>query len=157
MPIRVRRPSSNVQAERLKGGGTTLSVFQPPDERKFPWKRSQRACNTTHRRLASADPLPRLVEGRFRILTECAVGAHQQPLQDFNPGEYRARLRARRFDEQIVRTVAVSTAGLLAQLRLLFAFYEESENGAGRRSCLLIQSIAAGIERLDPTRGDFST
>jgi hypothetical protein len=39
--------------------------------------------------------------------------------------------------------------GLLAQLRLLSAFFDESTNGAGRRGTLLIQSIAAGIERLD--------
>jgi hypothetical protein len=39
--------------------------------------------------------------------------------------------------------------GLLAQLRLLSAFFDESTNGAGRRGALLIQSIAAGIERLD--------
>jgi hypothetical protein len=39
--------------------------------------------------------------------------------------------------------------GLLAQLRLLSAFFDESTNGAGRRGTLLIQSIAAGIERRD--------
>jgi len=61
------------------------------------------------------------------------------------------QLRARRLDEQIIRTVAVSVDGLLAQLRLLSAFYEESANGAGRRGSLLIQSIAAGIERLVST------
>jgi hypothetical protein len=49
----------------------------------------------------------------------------------------------------IVRTIATSTLGLLAQLRLLSAFFDESTNGAGRRGALLIQSIAAGIERLD--------
>ena len=56
---------------------------------------------------------------------------------------------ARRLDEHIVRTIATSTSGLLAQLRLLSAFFDESTNGAGRRGTLLIQSIAAGIERLD--------
>jgi hypothetical protein len=45
--------------------------------------------------------------------------------------------------------VAISTSGLLAQLRLLCAFYDESTNGMGRRGALLIQAIAAGIERLD--------
>jgi hypothetical protein len=45
--------------------------------------------------------------------------------------------------------VATSTSGLLAQLRLLCAFYDESTNGMGRRGALLIQTIAAGIERLD--------
>jgi hypothetical protein len=57
--------------------------------------------------------------------------------------------RARKLDERIVRTVATSTSGLLAQVRLLAAFYEESLNGAGRRGSLLIQTIIAGIERLD--------
>jgi hypothetical protein len=45
--------------------------------------------------------------------------------------------------------VATSTSGLLDQVRLLSAFYNESTNGTGRRGALLIQSIAAGIERLD--------
>jgi hypothetical protein len=57
--------------------------------------------------------------------------------------------RARRLDEQIVRTVATSTSGLLAQLRLLSAFYDQSTNGAALRGALLIQTIVAGIERLD--------
>src|SRR5271165_417155 len=49
----------------------------------------------------------------------------------------------------MVRTIATSTSGLLAQLRLLSAFFDEITNGAGRRGALLIQSIASGIERLD--------
>ena len=57
--------------------------------------------------------------------------------------------RARKLDERIVRTVATSTSGLLAQVNLLAAFYEESFKGAGRRGSLLIQTIMAGIERLD--------
>ena len=95
------------------------------------------------------DPLPRLVEGRFRVLSECAATGDQD---DRDAGERRvdeALRRARRLDEQIVRTIATSTSGLLAQLRLLCAFFDESANGAGRRGALLIQSIAAGIERLD--------
>jgi hypothetical protein len=47
--------------------------------------------------------------------------------------------------------VATSTSGLLAQLRLLCAFYDESTNGMGRRGALLIQTIAAGIERFEAT------
>ena len=56
--------------------------------------------------------------------------------------------RIRRLDERIIRTVATSTPGLLAQLRLLAAFYEESANGAGRRGSLLIQAIAEGVLQL---------
>jgi len=58
-------------------------------------------------------------------------------------------LRARRLDDRIVTTVATSAEGLLAQLRLLALFYDESLNGAGRRGSLLIQTIAAGIEQID--------
>ena len=56
--------------------------------------------------------------------------------------------RIRRLDERIVRIIAASTPGLLSQLRLLAAFYEESANGAGRRGSLLIQAIAEGVLQL---------
>jgi hypothetical protein len=95
------------------------------------------------------DPLPGLVEGRFRILSECAARARQDDHDAFEQGVDAALRRARRLDEQIVQTIAISTSGLLAQLRLLSAFFDESTNGAGRRGTLLLQSIAAGIERLD--------
>ena len=95
------------------------------------------------------DPLPGLVEGRFRTLR----GGRRRGNQDDRDARERrvdeALRRARRLDEQIVRTIATSTSGLVAQLRLLSAFFDESTNGAGRRGALLIQSIAAGIERLD--------
>jgi hypothetical protein len=99
----------------------------------------------------TTDPLPSLVDGRFRILTECRASKKDDGEQPFQSGTHEAQLRARRLDEQIIRTVAVSVDGLLAQLRLLSAFYQESANGAGRRGSLLIQSIAAGIERLAST------
>ena len=95
------------------------------------------------------DPLPGLVEGRFRVLSECTARGNQDDHDTFERRADKALRRARRLDEQIVRTVATSTSGLLAQLRLLSAFFDESTNGAGRRGALLIQSIAAGIERLD--------
>src|SRR6516162_6277700 len=65
--------------------------------------------------------------------------------------------RIRRLDERIVRTVATSTHGLLAQLRLLAAFYEESANGAGRRGSLLIQAIAEGVTQLEARRSRSPT
>ena len=99
--------------------------------------------------IASVDPLPRLVEGRFRVLSECAARGNQNDRDSCERRVDEALRRARRLDEQIVRTVAISTSGLLAQLRLLCAFYDESTNGMGRRGALLIQAIAAGIERLD--------
>jgi hypothetical protein len=95
------------------------------------------------------DPLPGLVEGRFRVLSECTARGSQDDRETFERRVDGALRRARRLDEQIVRTIATSTTGLLAQLRLLSVFFDESTNGAGRRGTLLIQSIAAGIERLD--------
>jgi hypothetical protein len=97
----------------------------------------------------TVDPLPRLVEGRFRLLSECKGRDNQNDRDAFERRVDEALRRGRRLDEQIVRTIATSTSGLLAQLRLLSAFFDESTNGAGRRGALLIQSIAAGIERLD--------
>jgi hypothetical protein len=97
----------------------------------------------------TVDALPRLVEGRFRILSECTARANQNDRDSCGRRVDEALRRARRLDEQIVSTVATSTSGLLAQLRLLTAFYDESTNGMGRRGALLIQTIAAGIERLD--------
>ena len=93
--------------------------------------------------------LPGLVEGRFRVLSECRARGNQEDRDAFERRVDAVLRRARRLDEQIVRTIATSTLGLLAQLRLLSAFFDESTNGAGRRGTLLIQSIAAGIERLD--------
>jgi hypothetical protein len=97
----------------------------------------------------SEDLLPGLVEGRFRVLSECRARGNQEDRDAFERRVDAVLRRARRLDEQIVRTIATSTSGLLAQLRLLSAFFDESTNGAGRRGALLIQSIAAGIERLD--------
>jgi CheB methylesterase len=97
--------------------------------------------------------------GTLRVSTPAPPREHRRPIdvffaslaedQAFEQGVYAALRRARRLDEQIVRTIAISTSGLLAQLRLLSAFFDESTNGAGRRGALLIQSIAAGIERVD--------
>ena len=97
----------------------------------------------------SEDLLPGLVEGRFRVLSECRARGNQEDRDAFERRVDAVLRRARRLDDQIVRTIATSTLGLLAQLRLLSAFFDESTNGAGRRGALLIQSIAAGIERLD--------
>jgi hypothetical protein len=95
------------------------------------------------------DPLPRLIEGRFRLLSDCTARFNQDDRDGYERRVDEGLRRTRRLDEQIVRTVATSTSGLLAQLRLLCAFYDESTNGMGRRGALLIQTIAAGIERLD--------
>jgi hypothetical protein len=99
--------------------------------------------------IASVDPLPRLVEGRFNLLRDCTPRGNQNDHYAFERWVDQTLRRARRLDEQIVRTIATSTSGLLAQLRLLCAFHDESTNGMGRRGALLIQTIAAGIERLD--------
>jgi hypothetical protein len=98
---------------------------------------------------ATADPIPTLVEGRFRLLDECqaARAAIDEPAFERRVDE--AYCRARRLDARIVRTVATSRPGLLAQLRLLAAFYEQTANGAGRRGSLLIKTIGAGIELIN--------
>ena len=97
----------------------------------------------------TVDPLPRLIEGRFRLLSDCTARFNQDDRDRYERRVDEVLRRTRRLDEQIIRTVATSTSGLLAQLRLLCAFYDESTNGMGRRGALLIQTIAAGIERLD--------
>jgi hypothetical protein len=97
----------------------------------------------------SVDPLPGLVKARFHVLSKCAAEGNQNEDYHFERRLDEALRRARRLDQQIVRTVATSTSGLLAQLRLLSAFCDQSTNGMGRRGALLIQTIAAGIERLD--------
>jgi hypothetical protein len=95
------------------------------------------------------DPLPGLVEGRFRVLSECTARVNQNDRDACERHVDEALRRVRRLDERIVRTLATSTSGLLAQLRLLSTFYDQSTNGTGRRGALLIQSIADGIKRLD--------
>lgn len=97
----------------------------------------------------TVDPLPGLVEARFRLLSDFTPRGNQNDHYAFERRVDQVLRRARKLDEQIVRTIATSTSGLLAQLRLLSAFYDESTNGAGRRGALLIQTIAAAIERLD--------
>jgi hypothetical protein len=101
---------------------------------------------------ATLDPLPALVADRFRLLKQfpaCDDGSDEE-LFDRRLDE--AQRRIRRLDDRIIRTVATSTSGLLAQLRLLGAFYEASANGAGRRGSLLIQAIAEGLAQLEKTR-----
>lgn len=98
-------------------------------------------------RKAPLDPLPALVDDRFRLLKQCPNDDDRNDEEVFDRRLDEAQRRIRRLDERIVRTVATSTPGLLAQLRLLAAFYEESANGAGRRGSLLIQAIAEGITR----------
>ena len=103
-------------------------------------------------RTAAGEPLLGLVEDRFRLLKRCPACDDQDDEEMFDRRLDELRRRVRRLDERIVRTVATSTPGLLAQLRLLAAFYEESTNGAGRRGSLLIQAIAEGVTQLEARR-----
>jgi len=103
-------------------------------------------------RTAAGEPLLGLVEDRFRLLKRCPACDDQDDEEMFDRRLDELQRRIRRLDERIVRTVATSTSGLLAQLRLLGAFYEESANGAGRRGSLLIQAIAEGIAQLEARR-----
>jgi hypothetical protein len=105
--------------------------------------------NSSPPKAPTADPLPHLVQSRFRLLRECADCDDQNDDHMIERRLDEVQRRARKLDERIVRTVATSTSGLLAQVNLLAAFYEESFKGAGRRGSLLIQTITAGIERLD--------
>jgi hypothetical protein len=103
-------------------------------------------------RTATGDPLLGLVENRFRLLRHCPACDDQNDEELFDRRLDEIKRRVRRLDERIVRTVATSSSGLLAQLRLLAAFYEESANGAGRRGSLLIQTIAEGVMQLEGRR-----
>ena len=103
-------------------------------------------------RTAAGEPLLGLVEDRFRLLKRCPACDDQDDEEMFDRRLDELQRRIRRLDERIVRTVATSTPGLLAQLRLLAVFYEESTNGAGRRGCLLIQAIAEGVTQLEARR-----
>src|SRR5215471_14831959 len=107
-------------------------------------------------RTTTGDPLLRLVEDRFRLLRHCPAYDDQNDEEMFDRRLDEINRRIRRLDERIIRTVASTTPGLLAQLRLLAAFYEESANGAGRRGCLLIQAIAEGVTRLAGRRSQPS-
>jgi hypothetical protein len=110
-------------------------------------KVSENMSKSTIHRAAAVDPLLKLVEDRFRLLRHCPACDDQKDEEVFDRRLDEVQ-RRRRLDECIVRTVASSTPGLLAQLRLLAAFYEESANGAGRRGSLLIQAIADGVTQL---------
>ena len=108
-------------------------------------------------RTATGDPLLGLVEDRFRLLRHCPACDDQNDEEVFDRRLDEIKRRIRRLDERIIRTVATSTHGLLAQLRLLAAFYEESANGAGRRGSLLIQAIAVGVPQLEGRKPQLHT
>ena len=112
-------------------------------------KVSESMPNKTLPRSAAADPLLELVDHRFRLLKECPACDDLNDEEVFDRRLDEAQRRVRRLDDRIVRTVATSTPGLLAQLRLLTAFYEESANGSGRRGSLLIQAITDGVAQLE--------
>jgi hypothetical protein len=153
MSMNVRRPPSNVQAERLKGGGRFLSAFPTAGQQALPMERvSEKMPKSNLPRTATGDPLLGLVEDRFRLLRHCPACDDQNDDELFDRRLDEIKRRVRRLDERIVRTVATSSSGLLAQLRLLAAFYEESANGAGRRGSLLIQAIAEGVMQLESRR-----
>jgi hypothetical protein len=120
-------------------------------------KVSENMSRSTLHRAAAGDPLLKLVEDRFRRLRHCPACDDQKDEEVFDRRLDEVQRRIRRLDERIVRTVASSTPGLLAQLRLLAAFYEESANGAGRRGSLLIQAIAEGVVQLDRKRSPLPT
>jgi hypothetical protein len=115
-------------------------------------KVSENMPRKTFPRTAAVDPLLGLVEDRFRLLKHCPACDNRTDEELFDRRLDELQRRVRRLDERIVRTVATSTPGLLAQLRLLGAFYEESANGAGRRGALLIQAIADGVTQLEGKR-----
>jgi hypothetical protein len=115
-------------------------------------KVSENMPHRTLARTAARDPVLKLVEDRFCLLKCCPAYDGQDDEEMFDRRLDELQRRIRRLDERIVRTVATSTPGFLAQLRLLAAFYEESANGAGRRGSLLIQAIAEGVTRLEGRR-----
>src|SRR5215471_8422450 len=129
--------------------GAPLSAFSNRRTTGSPLERvSENMPRRTLPHTAAVDPLPALVDDRFRLLKQCPVCDDWNDEEVFDRRLDQAQRRIRRLDERIIRTVATSTPGLLAQLRLLAAFYEESANGAGRRGSLLIQVIAQGVVQL---------
>lgn len=100
-------------------------------------------------RAGAVDPLPALVADRFHLMKRCSAVDDLDDEEAFDRRLDEAQRRVRRLDEQIIRTVATSTLGLLAQLRVLGIFYEESANGSGRRGSLLIRAIAEGVAQLE--------
>src|SRR6516164_9220210 len=148
MSMNVRRSLSNVQAVWLKGSGRPLSAFTTAGQ-QAPLGKGLNMPERTLARTAAGDPLLGLVEDRFRLLKRCPACDDQDDEEMFDRRLDELQRRIRRLDERIVRTIATSTPGLLAQLRLLAVFYEESANGAGRRGSLLIQAIAEGLAQLE--------
>jgi len=149
MPI--LRPAAAVECpgREAKGRRDVSERFPTAGQKRAPPEKSQSAMAKNRLRpTAAADPLPGLGEGRFRVPSACVARNGQHDAQLFARRRDEANRRARRFDEEIIRTVATPTPGLLAQLRWLSAFCKENTNGAGRRGSLLIQTIAAGIQRL---------
>jgi hypothetical protein len=120
-------------------------------------KVSENMSKGTLHQAAAVDPLLELVEDRFRLLRHCPACDDRKDEEVFDRRLDEIKRRIRRLDERIIRTVATSTHGLLAQLRLLSAFYEESANGAGRRGSLLIQAIAEGVTQLERKRSPLPT
>src|SRR5271157_3015921 len=74
----------------------------------------------TSRPTAAVDSLPGVVKDGFR-LRECAVIDDQRGEQAFERRLDGTQRRARMLDEQVVRTVATSTPGGIAQLQLVAA------------------------------------
>jgi hypothetical protein len=120
-------------------------------------KVSENMPKRTLPRTVAVDPLLGLVEDRFGLLKQCPPCDDRNDEEMFDRRLDEVQRRIRRLDERIVRTVATSALGLLAQLRLLAAFYEESANGAGRRGSLLIQAVAEGVTQLEERRSQPST
>src|SRR4029077_13340618 len=95
-----------------------------------------------------ADPLPELVDQYFRIVDEVKRPGISQEHCDavFEHGEAAV--------QRLVYTVPPTVAGILAQLRLLRHFVDydsggdECPNWRDHRDGRLIDSIAAGVERL---------
>jgi hypothetical protein len=140
-------PAAAVECPSRKAKGRRASserVSQPPDNKDFLEKVSENMPKRTLPRTAAVDPLLGLVEDRFRLLKQCSACDDRNDEGVFDRRLDEVQRRIRRLDERIVR-VATSAPGLLAQLRLLAAFYEESANGSGRRGSLLIQVIADGV------------
>jgi hypothetical protein len=72
------------------------------------------------------DPVPGLVEGRFRVIGKCKVAHHHIGEEAFDRRLYEAYRLARRLDERIVRTVPPRRRGSLPSFACFLHFMRKA-------------------------------
>ena len=117
MPIGIRRLPSNVQAERLKGSRRPSEHASNRRTRgHFLRKKASKLPRNGSPPNVTVDPPTRTRRGKVPSPQSLhAPRGNQNDNHAFERRVDQALRRARRLDEQIVRTIATSTFGLLAQ------------------------------------------